>query len=451
MPMENFHSARLRDPSDFDPDSYRYTRGGTIYGRIRVPKTIDIVWAKLKGHAKPKDPPMPQALRFPSEKWTVAEAKKWLKDNNVKYERFEPAKESKHSGSDNVLKFAGGQNKAPIGACVFNGGDAACALTADDQDKKILKIVAYSGGIIKNHWFWGDTIFDLEGLKFSKARTPILHEHFTSSRIAFTTKQEISKNVSAEATWLDNVEARALRDDMIAGFPMEASLHVPPLVVENVNAGIEVEVNGLNFKGPGTIFRKALIREISICVLGADAKTKATAYSQDESEQIAFTIKENEIMAKTDVEMTIETFTAQYPDMHGEIFNAGKAEGLAEGRQKVSDLFKELQAACGTDYELIVSSFSGGKTAEQARALMIEKLKQTNAKLAEDLSRAQKTRIDPAIQEFTQGSPAPGTGRFDETKATNEQLKDHFGKTQELQDEFSSADAYIAAVHHPAK
>ena len=84
MPFPGEHSARLKNPKDFAADSFRRTNGGTIYGKIKVPKTIAIIWAKLKGKSKPSDPVIPQALRFPTKSWSVQKAKKWLKDNNVK-------------------------------------------------------------------------------------------------------------------------------------------------------------------------------------------------------------------------------------------------------------------------------------------------------------------------------------------------------------------------------
>lgn len=99
-PYPNEHSARLRDPDDFDPDSYRRTHGGTMYGTKKVPETIDIIWGKLKGKAKPSDPPLPQALRFPIKNWTAVEAKKWLKDNEVKYIKFEEATDDEESRAE---------------------------------------------------------------------------------------------------------------------------------------------------------------------------------------------------------------------------------------------------------------------------------------------------------------------------------------------------------------
>jgi hypothetical protein len=91
MPYANEHSARLKDPDDFAADSFRRKADGTIYGSIKVPATIDVIWGKLKEHDDPSDQPIPQALRFPTKDWTADEAKAWLKENKVKYIDFEPA------------------------------------------------------------------------------------------------------------------------------------------------------------------------------------------------------------------------------------------------------------------------------------------------------------------------------------------------------------------------
>lgn len=100
-PNPNEHSARLKSPDLFDDDTFRRKKDGTIYGSIKVPATIAVIWGKLKEHNKPSDNPIPQALRFPVDDWTVAEAKKWLKDNGIKYIAFEPVeKAGEHSEAD---------------------------------------------------------------------------------------------------------------------------------------------------------------------------------------------------------------------------------------------------------------------------------------------------------------------------------------------------------------
>jgi len=92
MPYANEHAARLQDPSKFD--SFGRTHGGNLYGgNLKAPSTIDVIWGHPKGG--PEEAAVPQALRFPIEHWTEEEARKWLKDHNVKYAVFEPASKSK--------------------------------------------------------------------------------------------------------------------------------------------------------------------------------------------------------------------------------------------------------------------------------------------------------------------------------------------------------------------
>jgi len=108
-PYPNEHSARLQDPTKFEPKSFRRTKGGVLYGSKKIPNTISIIWGKLENKAKPTDPPIAQALRFPIKNWTATEAKKWLADNNIKYILFEPAK----TVAKKLLTTEAAKNDAP--------------------------------------------------------------------------------------------------------------------------------------------------------------------------------------------------------------------------------------------------------------------------------------------------------------------------------------------------
>ena len=462
MPYPNEHSARLKDPKDFEPKSFRRTNGGTMYGKIKVPKTIAIIWAKLKDKSKPKDPVIPQALRFPVKSWTAQKAKKWLKDNNVKYQSFEPAKKKeKQSMSDGLKKnerdvsMPAVKNTAPISACIFNDNAEVTFAEGDDEKKKnTFRIVGYSGGIIKNHWLWGNIAFDLGGMKFRKSRTPVLAEHFRDVRIGFSTRQEIKDQVIAEGPFLDNSDAQSLKADMLKGFPMEASLLVKPSVVEHVREDASVKVNGLTLKGPGTVFRKSSILEASMCVFGADSKTKSSAYADADNQEIKFNlIQESNIMAEgtqTAIEITsVESFAEQYPDLHAELFASGKAEGVTEafieGQQAERDLFTGLKEACGDDHELLVHCYSEGKTAAEAMQLRVEKLEKEKTRLGEKVTELQskKPRVEPATTEFTDGSTPPGGEEKD--KGNEEAWKQEFAASEDLRAEFGNdVDAYVA-------
>lgn len=79
MPYPNFHSGRVKSPA--------------LFSRIVVLKTLSngimIYGGPLKSN--PGGGTTAQAYRFPRTKFTVSEARKWLKDHNIKYISFEKA------------------------------------------------------------------------------------------------------------------------------------------------------------------------------------------------------------------------------------------------------------------------------------------------------------------------------------------------------------------------
>lgn len=87
MPYQNEAALRLENPNKYI--KYRRTEGGTIYGSLKVPKSISIIWGHSKG--EPKDAWHPQALRFPITGWTEKQAKDWVDKNIKDYISFEPA------------------------------------------------------------------------------------------------------------------------------------------------------------------------------------------------------------------------------------------------------------------------------------------------------------------------------------------------------------------------
>jgi len=109
MPYPNEHSARLHEPGKFKdkPDwskagKFRRTKGGNAVlpgaGMTKVPATIGIIWGQLKTQKGRES--TAQALRFPIKDWTEAQARKWLKDNKVKYIKFEPAEPAKEESKE---------------------------------------------------------------------------------------------------------------------------------------------------------------------------------------------------------------------------------------------------------------------------------------------------------------------------------------------------------------
>jgi len=85
VPYPNEHAARVRDPGLFQAGSFRSkalpkSTGGK--GGVRM----------IMGRLKSGQGTMTvQAYRFPADLYTPAEARAWLKKNNVKYILFEAA------------------------------------------------------------------------------------------------------------------------------------------------------------------------------------------------------------------------------------------------------------------------------------------------------------------------------------------------------------------------
>ena len=116
MPYPNEHSARVLDPGDFEKRSMRSKKIGSEGVRA------------IMGHLKGKTTMTVQAYRFPKDKFTVAQAKKWLKDNKVEFISFEPAKEMSKGSLESDSKIIKRENgKIYVSGVlqktgVFNGG-----------------------------------------------------------------------------------------------------------------------------------------------------------------------------------------------------------------------------------------------------------------------------------------------------------------------------------------
>lgn len=335
------------------------------------------------------------------------------------------------------------KNSAPANACIFNNLCTVIFAEGVDEEKNRFKIVGYSGEIIRDHWYWGNVAFDLSGMEFAKPVTPILAEHNSAVRLGFTDEQEIGDKVVVEGPFLDNDDAVRLRDDMRKGFPMEASLYVPPLIVEQVSKGSSVKVNGHTLEGPGAVFRKSEIKEVSMCVFGADSNTTSVAATES-AESISFNVKEDsERKDKTmsEKEMTLAIFKVEHAELYDQVFKTGKAEGEKSGH----DLFAEIVLACGDDHGLAIKCYSENKSAMEA-------MKLRNEKLAADLKAAREAApqkpTDPAEGEFAddQAKAAEAKAKAaNPAEQTEAEQRESFKRSKDLQDEFGGdEDAYIA-------
>lgn len=294
-----------------------------------------------------------------------------------------PNKDMGTKDKDKRENAVGNLTKDPF---VFNmPGAVEFAATEGQQEKTNIRLTLYDGSIVK-HWFWGNLAFELATMRMAKKTNPILFGHDTDQRVAIGEKASFNGKFTLEGPFLKNSEtARKIKTDMDDGFPFESSLRFDPArtTIVSVAEGQKVSVNGHMLTGPGTLMKNALVLEGSICVFGALKNTISEAFEILESERLS---KGENIMPE---KLTLEKFTAENPELLGQITESAKEEGRKEARAnftKFAEKFKDNPA-------LVVEQFGKGATFEQA-------LEAENAQLKENAKNPPK-KPDPAEQEFS--------------------------------------------------
>jgi len=266
----------------------------------------------------------------------------------------------------------GKMEKVPKLALTFTADeDSSVQLMSEDGKEPKLKMLAYSGKVIKGHWWWGDLAIDLTGMKFPEKKYPILESHDRNRKIAFTKKPKIENNqlLVNDGTFVDTEESAEFQKLSKQGFPYQASIYAEPTVIERLEDGAKTKVNGMTFKGPGTVWRQCTFREASVCVFGWDKNTKSEAmgdiqinYSQvswDDNAEVWMQVPHNDetdfadtstitISTRKEVKkpMTLEELKAQDPEKYQELMLAAaeKAETKLQTQheQEKSELSTQL-------------------------------------------------------------------------------------------------------------
>lgn len=253
------------------------------------------------------------------------------------------------------------ETKVPRGALrIVETGEGCHALTeffGEGKDKKPrLKMVAYSGGVIKDHWYWDNLAIDLSGIKFSKGKFPILEDHRTDKKVAFS-KDPILENGKLEINpdktkFVDTEVSNEFQKLSSDGFPYQCSIYAHPTVVERLEEGASVEVNGFKLKGPASVWRECEFKEASVCVFGWDSKTSATAFSREEVDiDMNETVLEAEKQPKLKLRkqalekevklMNKAELMEKHPELAEELKLDGKKEAQIQTSEEVATLTQE--------------------------------------------------------------------------------------------------------------
>ena len=216
----------------------------------------------------------------------------------------------------------------------------------EPSDKFVpFKMVARSGDPIE-HWLFGQTVHDNEGMK-SKARIAVDWMHFDDELVGYANTFEVVDGNLVLGGAVTSTSAGDRAGQLIAqaraGIPFEASIQFTPRMpgdtkIEELDAGESAEVNGRTINGPATIFREWPLVRVAICPSGADANT-STVMNKNEAEDVELTIinKETETMKnedkKTDAELAADAAKVDAESGQAAGTDAGGAgsEGEADG------------------------------------------------------------------------------------------------------------------------
>ena len=188
--------------------------------------------------------------------------------------------------------------KVPSSACNFTEPEA---FLFRDEEKGNVDILAYSGKVIKGHWYWGDLAIDVSGAQFDKKIYGIFEQHDIMRKVGFSSKPitDDNKLTIKNMTFVSTDASKEFQTLSKEGFPFQASISGRPTIVEELEEGESAEVNGYKFKGPGSIWRKWTYNETSVVVFGADGNTKAKALA-DSNEEVEITIKKSNTSSEGD-------------------------------------------------------------------------------------------------------------------------------------------------------
>ena len=386
-PFPNEHAARLRDPGEFDKSTFRRTKGGKLYGKIAVPADVSIIWAKLKAHSRPKDMPLPQSIRFPRGKWTVARAKTWLADNSVKYRGFEPA-----SGPKSPARKAAGKLDVAGGSTPRRGPSQLTLIAepelqfagADDGDEKLptFQMVAYTGvGMDLCGWLH-PVVIDLKGLRLSKRPRPVLKEHDREGIVGHTTAIEKTEARLTVAGVISGTgaAAREVVESARNKFPWRVSIGARVQKMEFVDAEKVATANGKQFKGPVYVARKTTLGEISFVTVAADDDTSARIAATADGDNIGVTDMDYEVWLKAEgwnpedlTEAQDATLRAAYDAQAGDkvkLDAKGKKEPKGKEKPKGADI--QVAGATGTDTKTEAEVKAAAVEGERQRVSQID-------------------------------------------------------------------------------
>jgi len=260
MPLPGVHTARQIDPKTCD----RIRSQPDAFG-----PGISVLWCVKGGKAEIG------SVHFAASKFTVEQAKAWLKKHDLKTDNFEPAAPSKQQAAAVVECDAA----RPELLC---GGRGLFVLEAADAANPgalpRVRMTAYTGVPMRLADFAYPVVVDLESLRVPRQQLPVLRGHDPERVAGHSTAVDVTAQRVHAAAVLSGMPEHTT--DLVQtagrGFPWQVSIGAAsPPRLQYVPEGESAKVNGRNWDGPLQIARGATLRELSVLPMGADGNTTA--------------------------------------------------------------------------------------------------------------------------------------------------------------------------------
>ena len=239
------------------------------------------------------------------------------------------------------------EKRMPAGAALFAAELEFSQNKETDKTAK-LKMLARTGDSIE-HWYWGNVVHDMSGMKLHKKRLTIDYNHNGDEIVGYLNKFDTESGdllASGVLTpFKDDDRASELIFKMNQGVPYEASINFSDsMVVEEISEGTLVKVNDREFKGPLTIVREWGLRNIAVCPLGADKNTQAELFNNQAKDVVVKVITNGEPKMKTKLTVEEEAVEIEEAAVETEVVEEtveDKHEELAEETVKETVEVKE--------------------------------------------------------------------------------------------------------------
>jgi len=214
--------------------------------------------------------------------------------------------------------------------------------------------VAYSGGVVPQYGWFGDTCIDLASLVLPAGKLFALVDHDPSQRAGqFSARIEGNALIVEGDLFQSSAAGREVAALLSEGAPWQMSVGVQA-ETEQSDHKRAVQVNGRVLE-VNTVFRNAVLREVSFVPVGADPNTAVAAFSRNMAGAVhPETIPQNQ---EGDSSMTIEELQAQVSELTQQLA-ASKAEAesahasLAQIRMTARKAaIKELSAQTGREFK----------------------------------------------------------------------------------------------------